>query len=93
LNSPASHHADENREIRVAMCMLCRCAEDQESVPREHVLRLLSLLEHPDALHPEQALRLGRQLIATVRAEARLQCEAVDGPAVTVGQTRWRSVP
>jgi hypothetical protein len=74
------------------MCMLCRGAEDQGSVPRGHLLRLLSLLEHPDALHPEQALRLGRQLIATLDGNARLQCEAVAAPAMAVGQTRWRSV-
>jgi hypothetical protein len=67
------------------MCMLCRGAEDEESVPRAHVLRLLSLLEHPDALRPEQALRLGRQLMSTLGADARLRCEAVD-------QTRRRSV-
>jgi hypothetical protein len=76
------------------MCVLCRGAEDQGSVPRGHVLRLLSLLEHPDALHPEQALRLGRQLIATLDGDARLHCEAVaaPAPAAAAGRTRWRSV-
>ena len=84
------------------MCMLCRAAEDQGGVPRGQVLRLLSLLEHPDALHPEQALRLGRQLIATLDGDARLQCEAVAAPAPapaqaavagqTRSQTRWKSV-
>ena len=74
------------------MCMLCRVAEDQGSVSREHVLRLLSLLEHPDALRPERALRLGRQLIATLNGDAPYQCEAVAAPAMALGQTAWRSV-
>jgi hypothetical protein len=74
------------------MCMLCRGAEDEGRVPRAHVLRLLSLLEHPDALSPEQALRLGRQLMSTLGADAQLRCKAVDAPAVAVDQTRRRSV-
>jgi hypothetical protein len=73
------------------MCMLCRGAEDKGSVPRSHLLQLLSLLEHPDALRPEQALRLGRQIMRTLRENAPLQCEAVDEVPVAVGKTRWRS--
>jgi hypothetical protein len=75
------------------MCILCRGAEDKGSVPRAHVLRLLSLLEHPDALRPEQALRLGRQLMSTLGADARLRCGAVDTAAVAVEQTKRRTVP
>ncbi|GEM_PF-6627563 len=64
------------------MCVLCAQQEDNgASARREHVLQLLSLVEHPDALPPDAALRLGREIMALIGAEPGLRrCEAV-GPA------------
>ncbi|MEJ0015625.1 MAG: hypothetical protein WDN25_03510 [Acetobacteraceae bacterium] len=71
-----------------AMCRWCtRDADDPRSAQRAQVLRLLELLEHPAALSSEQALRLGRRLLATLGPGERLRCEAagaiapIDQPA------------
>ena len=64
------------------MCVLCAQQKDNGALARrEHVLQLLSLVEHPDALPPGAALRLGREIMALIGAEPGLRrCEAV-GPA------------
>ncbi len=59
------------------MCMLCGEKLGPGRVSREQILRLLALVEHPDALPPEQALRLGGQLLAALGASSPLCCESV----------------
>jgi hypothetical protein len=50
------------------MCLLCAAdAEPARDIARRlHVLRLLALIEHPDALPPDAALRLGREIMALI---------------------------
>ena len=71
------------------MCVLCAERGDEASLARrEHVLQLLALVEHPDALPPGAALRLGREIMALMRAEPGLRrCEAVS-PADTTTSNR-----
>ena len=69
------------------MCLLCESGSgvDEDRARRVHVLQLLALVEHPDALPAEAALRLGREIMTLIRAEPSLRrCEAVapSGPAV-----------
>jgi hypothetical protein len=42
------------------------------------VLRLLALLEHPDALPPDAALRLSQEIMTLIGATSgRLRCDSV----------------
>ena len=56
------------------MCMLCaadvQSAGDMER--RLHVLRLLALVEHPDALPPDAALRVSREIMSLADARVAL---------------------
>jgi hypothetical protein len=62
-------------------CACCRLASGT-SRERQHVLDLLALLEHPNALPPALALRLGIALIAhTETGHGGLACEPVGGIA------------
>ena len=46
-----------------------------------HVLQLLALVEHPDALPADAALRLGGEIMALIRADRGLRrCDAVEPP-------------
>ncbi len=67
------------------MCMLC--ADNQEAASRAQLLRLVALLEHPDALPPEQALHLGHRLLAALGSHNTLTCEAVTPPGQTDRRT------
>ena len=61
------------------MCVLCAARGDDGSLARRaHVLQLLSLVEHPDALPPDTALRLEREIMRLTQAEPELRrCDAV----------------
>lgn len=62
------------------MCLLCagRSGNDAAFPRRGHLLDLLALIEHPDALPAEAALRLGREIMALLAREPEpLQCDAV----------------
>ena len=62
------------------MCVLCESGSggDETLARRAYVLQLLALVEHPDALPAEAALRLGREVMALVRAEpGAFRCDAV----------------
>jgi len=62
------------------MCLLCASVPDPagETARRVHVLRLLSLVEQPDALPAEAALRLSREIIALIGQDRSLRrCERV----------------
>ena len=64
------------------MCLLCAAgSEGQRLARRAHVLQLLALVEHPDALPAEAALRLAREVLALTQAErAGRRCEPVAPP-------------
>jgi hypothetical protein len=88
--SVRSGHTNDGME-KATMCMECRPGADQGIARRAHILRLLALLEHPDALHPQQALCLGKQLLDTLSGGGSLRCDSVV-PAAPAGETVWRNV-
>ena len=52
------------------MCLLCAAGLDgQRLAQRAHVLQLLALVEHPDALPADAALRLAQEILALTQAE------------------------
>jgi hypothetical protein len=62
------------------MCLLCVTAAEGSSAfqRRAYMLQLLALIEHPDALPADAALRLGRDILALAELErAALRCEAI----------------
>lgn len=57
------------------MCLYCGTGP-ADLARRAHVLRLLSLIEHPDALAPDAALRLSREVMGLLdAAPAVLRCD------------------
>lgn len=66
------------------MCLLCADGLSHEQVRRAHVLQLLALVEHPDALSADAALRLGREILALTRPAAARRCDPVvpSGPQI-----------
>ena len=61
------------------MCLLCMPGADLAGDARRlHVLRLLALVEHPNALPPDAALRLSREIMDIVApAAAQRRCDQV----------------
>ena len=51
-----------------AMCLLCVAGVNAagDAARRLYVLRLLALVEHPDALPHDAALRLSQEILATI---------------------------
>ena len=73
------------------LCLLCVATLEARSLARRaHVLQLLELVEHPDALPTEAALRLAREILVLTRAEGtERRCEAVAPPGrATVDEAR-----
>ena len=65
------------------MCLRCDLGSEEERAlaRRAHVLRLLALVEHPDALPPGAALRLGREVMALIEGEPpALRCDPLAPP-------------
>ena len=64
------------------MCLLCAAGVDSQKLARRaHVLQLLALVEHPDALPAEAALRLARELLALTQPERTgRRCDPVAPP-------------
>ena len=53
------------------------CADTADEVRRRRILQLLALLEHPDALPPDLALRLGGGLLRLTEGGPTFECEAI----------------
>lgn len=64
------------------MCLLCATRPgDQERAHRANVLQLLALIEHPDALPADAALRLAREVLVLAQADQTpRRCVAVGSP-------------
>jgi hypothetical protein len=58
----------------------CASCTDQTGGGRERLrqLHLLALLEHPEALPADLALRLARELLALTRHRSAFRCEPVE---------------
>ncbi len=80
------------RDREAKMCMSCAAgAEGGALARRAHVLRLLALVEHPDALPADVVLRLAREILALTRAERTgCRCDLVASPESGTGDARWR---
>jgi len=69
------------------MCLLCSEGSNGSDLARRaHVLQLLTLVEAPDALPADAALRLAREILALTQSEpSGFRCDAVppgDHPAM-----------
>jgi hypothetical protein len=74
------------------MCLYCALKPEGNTITagQGRVLQLLALLEHPDALPADLALRLARQLLTLTQPErSALQCDAVIASATGLEQARW----
>ena len=62
------------------MCLLCVAgSEGRKLTRRGHVLQLLALVEHPDALPANAALRLAQEILVLAQADpGELRCDPVD---------------
>lgn len=71
------------------MCLLCEGGGDLALGRRAHALQLLALVEHPDALPAEAALRLAREVLALAQHErTERRCDAVLPPDLVIKQPR-----
>ena len=67
------------------MCQHCAPGASQGSTDRAQVLHLLAMLEHPDALPAEAALRIAGALLAwTGPSKSALGCERVAAPGTPI---------
>ena len=63
------------------MCLLCASSGDQVLARRNYVLQLLALVEHPNLLPADAALRLAQEILTLAQAGGgAFQCEAVLPP-------------
>ena len=72
------------------MCFLCTkdFAAYQDATRRLRVLEMLALIEHPDALSPDAALHLSREIMGIIGPHAEpLRCESLSCDAVA-GENR-----
>ena len=67
------------------MCFLCQGFDRRsEAARRLHLLELLALVEHPDALPRSAALRLSREMLNMIETPARrFECDAVTADEAT----------
>ncbi len=74
------------------MCLLCTAnPDDGELERRSHLLRLLALVEHPDALPAAAALRLAHEILRLTRTDCAIcRCEEVTAPAADIAATAIR---
>jgi hypothetical protein len=72
------------------MCLFCERSSRSggDVTHRGHILQLLALVEHPDALPADAALRLGREIMALIEPESGVRrCEPVTAPEEPIEQT------
>lgn len=72
------------------MCLLCErtLGSGGDVMHRAHILQLLALVEHPDALPADAALRLGREIMALIKPGSGVRrCEPVTAPEELIKQT------
>lgn len=63
------------------MCQHCAPGAARSDTDRARIRNLLALIEHPDALPAEAALRIARDLLAWAGAsKSGLRCEALASP-------------
>ena len=63
---------------RMKMCLLCNSASnDRNVVRRTHVLQLLALIEDPDALPADMALRLAQEILELTQTDGKRRCDPV----------------
>ena len=73
------------------MCLFCASGsgKDGDLARRVHVLQLLALVEHKDALPTEAALRLGQKILRLIGPTSSLRrCDAVAPPGQGVEEIR-----
>ncbi len=60
------------------MCQHCAPGSSQSGTDRARVLHLLAMIEHPDALPTEAALRIASELLAWAgQSKSGLRCEVL----------------
>ena len=71
------------------MCLQCAAAsDDRDATRRVQVLRLLALVEHPDALPADAALRLAHEILRlTETTGSTRRCEEVAPAAADIAAT------
>jgi hypothetical protein len=71
------------------MCLLCAGGVDGRALAqRAHVLQLLALVEHPDALPADAALRLGQEILSLIHSQPSLRrCDPVTPPGSWAEET------
>lgn len=62
------------------MCRYCAIGSPQVSQDHTRVRQLIALIEHPDALPAETALRIAGELLAWTGDAPRFRCEAMARP-------------
>lgn len=72
------------------MCLLCADGlRDRALARRARVLQLLALVEHPDALPADAALRLGREILALTQPDRFVRrCDAAIPPRPEIDEGR-----
>lgn len=72
------------------MCQLCASSSDVQGLAsRAHVLQLVALIEHPDALPAEAAMRLAREILILAGADGtKRRCDPVVPPEPAIAQAR-----
>jgi hypothetical protein len=72
------------------LCLLCTANVERRFLAgRAHVLQLLALVEHPDALPAEATLRLAGEILELIREDrTERRCEPVIPPCQAADEAR-----
>jgi hypothetical protein len=86
-----AHAGGGGSGVEARMCLWCATGSDgQRLVRRAHVLQLLTLVEHPNALPVEAALRLAQEVLEKLAEAERSerQCDLVAPPGPDIARSR-----